>query len=80
MKTEARFIFTSDSPETLSDIYQSLMPETNESISDRSVVSLFLEEEGMVLEIQSSDVISLRSALNTWLRLVQTAYDVAAIS
>ena len=80
MKTEARFLFTSDSPETLSDIYQSLMPETNESISDRSVVSLFLEEEGMVLEIQSSDVISLRSALNTWLRLVQTAYDVAAIS
>ena len=79
MKTEARFIFTSDSPETLSDIYQSLMPETNESISDRSVVSLFLEEEGMVLEIQSSDVISLRSALNTWLRLVQTAYDVASI-
>jgi KEOPS complex subunit Pcc1 len=80
MKAQARFSFTSETPELISDIYQSLMPETNESISDRSVVSLTLEKEGLVLEIQSSDIISLRSALNTWLRLIQTAHDVASVS
>ncbi|MBZ3934995.1 KEOPS complex subunit Pcc1 [Methanimicrococcus blatticola] len=80
MKAQARFSITTKTPELLSDIYQSLLPETNESISDRSVISLSLEKEGLVLEIQSSDIISLRSALNTWLRLIQTAYDVASAS
>lgn len=80
MKAQARFSIQADTPELLSDIYQSLRPETEESISDRSVISLSLEEEELVLEIQSSDIISLRSALNTWLRLIQTAYDVASAS
>ena len=80
MKTEARFLFQSENADLISDIYQSLLPETNESISDRSVISLTLSEGGILLEIQSSDVISLRSALNTWLRLIQTAYDVASVS
>ncbi len=80
MKAQARFSIATDTPELLSDIYQSLLPETEESISDRSAVSLSLEKEGLVLEIQSNDVISLRSALNTWLRLIQTAYDVASAS
>ncbi|WNY23225.1 hypothetical protein MmiHf6_05300 [Methanimicrococcus hongohii] len=78
MKAQARFSLTSETPELISDIYQSLLPETNESISDRSAVSLFLKEGGLVLEIQSNDIISLRSALNTWMRLIQTAYDVAS--
>jgi Uncharacterized protein conserved in archaea len=80
MKTEARFLFQSENSDLISDIYQSLLPETNESISDRSVISLSMKDGGMLLEIQSSDVISLRSALNTWLRLIQTAYDVASAS
>ncbi|MDV0444508.1 hypothetical protein MmiAt1_00340 [Methanimicrococcus sp. At1] len=80
MKAQARFSLTSETQELISDIYQSLLPETDESISDRSVVSLSLEKEGLVLDIQSSDIISLRSALNTWLRLIQTAYDAASAS
>ncbi|MDR2943539.1 MAG: hypothetical protein LBU81_00355 [Methanosarcinales archaeon] len=80
MKAQARFSIMSETPELLFDIYQSLLPETRESISDRSVISLSLEKEGLVLEIQSNDIISLRSALNTWLRLIQTAHDVASAS
>ncbi|WNY28283.1 hypothetical protein MmiEs2_04670 [Methanimicrococcus stummii] len=78
MKALARFSFASETPELISDIYQSLLPETNESISDRSAISLIMENDGLILEIQSSDIISLRSALNTWLRLIQTAYDAAS--
>ena len=77
MKAEAAFTFTS-SPKLISDIYKSLLPETNESISDRSVISLSLENDSLLLKIVSSDVISLRSAVNTWLRLIQTAYDAAS--
>ncbi|MCL2142419.1 MAG: hypothetical protein FWH46_06075 [Methanimicrococcus sp.] len=79
MKAEASFLFESDKKELIEDIYQSLFPETDESISDRSVISLKLEENGLVLKIVSNDIISLRSALNTWLRLIQTAYDVSVV-
>jgi len=82
MKAEADFAFRS-SPKLISDIYKSLLPETEESISDRSVISLSADslsvEEGVLyLKIVSNDIISLRSAVNTWLRLVQTAYDSAS--
>jgi len=76
MNANASFLFESETRELLFDIYQSLLPETHESISDRSVISLSLEDVGLVLKIESKDIISLRSAVNTWLRLVQTAYDV----
>jgi Uncharacterized protein conserved in archaea len=77
MKAEADFTFHS-SPKLISDIYKSLLPETEESISDRSVISLSAEEGVLYLKIVSNDIISLRSAVNTWLRLVQTAYDAAS--
>ncbi|MCL2550003.1 MAG: hypothetical protein FWE78_03595 [Methanimicrococcus sp.] len=77
MKAEADFTFKAV-PELIADIYKSLLPETNESISDRSVISLTVENDALVLKIVSNDIISLRSALNTWLRLIQTAYDTAS--
>ena len=77
MKAEADFVFRS-SPKLISDIYKSLLPETEESISDRSVISLSSEDGALFLKIVSNDIISLRSAVNTWLRLVQTAYDAAS--
>ena len=77
MKAEADFVFRS-SPKLISDIYKSLLPETEESISDRSVISLSAAEGVLYLKIVSNDIISLRSAVNTWLRLVQTAYDAAS--
>ena len=77
MKAEADFVFRS-SPKLISDIYKSLLPETEESISDRSVISLSAEDGALFLKIVSNDIISLRSAVNTWLRLVQTAYDAAS--
>ena len=77
MKAEADFVFRS-SPQLISDIYKSLLPETEESISDRSVISLSSEDGALFLKIVSNDIISLRSAVNTWLRLVQTAYDAAS--
>ncbi|WNY26886.1 KEOPS complex subunit Pcc1 [Methanolapillus ohkumae] len=80
MKAEAEFFFESENKELMREIYASLLPEAGDPISDRSVIFMNLDEAGrLILNIQSSDVISLRSALNTWLRLIQTAYDVSAI-
>ena len=80
MNANASFLLESDTRDLLFDIYQSLLPETHDSISDRSVISLSLDDAGLLLKIKSKDIISLRSAVNTWLRLVQTAYDVASVS
>ncbi|WNY24638.1 KEOPS complex subunit Pcc1 [Methanolapillus millepedarum] len=80
MKAEAEFFFESDDLNLILEIYQSLLPEAGDPISDRSAISLKVDENRLVLNIQSDDVISLRSALNTWLRLIQTAFDVAVSS
>jgi len=77
MKAEADFAFKA-APGLVAGIYKSLLPETNESISDRSVISLTVENDALILKIVSNDIISLRSSLNTWLRLIQTAYDTAS--
>lgn len=79
MKAEAEFTFRA-APGLITDIYKSLLPETAESISDRSVISLSADTAAgsLFLKIISHDIISLRSALNTWIRLIQTAYDTAS--
>lgn len=71
-------------------IYTSLLPESEDPVSDRSVIRLFLvpsnspseRSEGvpdtLVLEIESCDITSMRSATNTWLRLIMTGSDVAS--
>lgn len=71
MKCCARFEFESEhSPE----IYQALLPEMNDELH-RSTVSLELAEGSIGLFIRGEDVVSLRAALNTWIRLVKIAFE-----
>ena len=64
-----------------SEVYSCLLPETNDPISDRSVIRLSLGADGvLVLHIESDDITSMRSATNTWLRLIMATSDVFAVS
>ncbi len=60
-------------------VYRSLLPELNESPSSRSTVSLNLHNGSLRLIISSDDTVMLRAGLNTWLRLIKTAYESALI-
>ena len=74
MKLFAEFIFETETAET---IYRALLPELDDNFSQRSVIGLSLEDANkLVLSVKAEDVVSLRSALNTWFRLIQIAQEV----
>lgn len=74
MKLFAEFTFETETAET---IYRALLPELDDNFSQRSVIGLSLEAANkLVLRVKAEDVVSLRSALNTWFRLIQIAQEV----
>ena len=78
MKLSAEFVFESGEAEK---IYMSVLPELNDAFSDRSLVGLSLEADGrLVLTVRAEDTVSMRSALNTWFRLIQIAQEVSELT
>ena len=56
------------------EICQSLRPELDDDLH-RSSVTLQAEEGIIRLEVRGEDTVSLRAALNTWIRLVRIAFE-----
>lgn len=78
MKLSAEFTFET---ETAEKIYQAVLPELNENFSERSKIGLTLEgTDCLVLTVKAEDAVSLRSALNTWFRLIQIAQEVLEVT
>jgi KEOPS complex subunit Pcc1 len=74
LKLFAEFIFETETAET---IYRALLPELEDSFSERSEIGLsFKDTNKLILSVKAEDVVSLRSALNTWFRLIQIAQEV----
>lgn len=71
MKGRADLVFELDNVE---EVYQALAPEAEEQIH-RSVICLDKCSEGIRLKIESEDLVSLRAALNTWIRLIKIAWE-----
>jgi len=59
-------------------IYKALMPELEDELH-RSRVEMQLREGSLALSVQGEDVVSLRAALNTWIRLVKIAFEMVNI-
>jgi len=72
METTAESVFETDRALL---IYRSLMPEIETTVTERSEISLQLLENRLTLKVTASDLTSLRSTMNTWLRLIQVAYE-----
>jgi len=78
LKLSAEFTFET---ETAEKIYQAVLPELNENFSERSKIGLILEGSNcLVLTVKADDAVSLRSALNTWFRLIQIAQEVLEVA
>lgn len=75
MKGCADLVFEMEDPEK---VYQALKPEAEDELH-RSHVNLILEENCLRLKIEGSDVVSLRAALNTWIRLIKIATEMVSI-
>ena len=75
MKGCAEFVFPS---EHAGVIYQSLLPELGDELH-RSNVFLGLEDGSIRLKIRGEDTVSLRAALNTWIRLFKIAFEMVSL-
>ncbi len=57
------------------DVYASLGPELQEIPSERSKVRLELAGDALRLSVVAEDLVSMRAAINTWLRLTRISED-----
>lgn len=74
MKFKAEFVFETNNA---CSIYEAILPELETPVSDRSIIEMSNTDSYLILIIGTEDVVSMRSALNTWLRLIQVAHEVA---
>ncbi|WP_406656858.1 KEOPS complex subunit Pcc1 [Methanolobus sp. ZRKC2] len=61
-------------------IYLSLKPEIETQVTDRSRIEFKVDGSYLYLTVEADDLVSMRSTLNTWLRLIQVAYEVAVLT
>ncbi len=59
-------------------IYQSLLPELGEEYQ-RSRSSLILEQDILILKVEANDIVSMRAALNGWLRLIKISCEMSTM-
>ncbi|MEA1984701.1 MAG: KEOPS complex subunit Pcc1 [Euryarchaeota archaeon] len=76
MKTVCETIFETDKA---ARIYRSIQPELERIVSDRSTIELTQNDHSLKLRICADDLVSMRSTLNTWLRLVKIAHEVSYV-
>ncbi len=70
--------FEFDLGSTAQVIYESLAPELGEEYQ-RTKTALELKDEVLVLRVETSDIISMRAALNGWLRLINISSEMSSI-
>ncbi len=59
-------------------VYESLVPELGKEYQ-RTKTTLELKDEVLVLNIEANDIISMRAALNGWLRLIKISSEMSSI-
>ncbi len=60
-------------------IYEALLPELDQDYQ-RTRTTLELKNEVMVLKIEANDTVSMRAALNGWLRLIKITYEMCSFT
>ncbi len=71
--------FEFDLGSTARIIYESLIPELDEEYQ-RTKTTLKLKDGLLVLNVEANDIISMRAALNGWLRLIKIASEMNSIA
>lgn len=60
-------------------IYESLLPELGEDYQ-RTRAALTLRDDVLILKVEADDTVSMRAALNGWLRLVKISCEMNSIA
>ncbi len=60
-------------------IYESLLPELGEDYQ-RTKTALKLKDDLIILKVEADDIVSMRAALNGWLRLIRISCEMNSIA
>ncbi len=60
-------------------IYEALLPELKEDYQ-RTKAILRLEDNLLLLSVEANDIVSMRAALNGWLRLIKISHEMCMIT
>jgi KEOPS complex subunit Pcc1 len=60
-------------------IYESLLPELGADYQ-RTKAALNLVDGMLILTVEANDIVSMRAALNGWLRLIKISCEISAIT
>jgi KEOPS complex subunit Pcc1 len=58
--------------------YESLLPELEEEYQ-RTRSSLRLEQDTLILNVEANDIVSMRAAVNGWLRLIKVSCEMTSM-
>lgn len=72
MEVQAEFNFDFDGDVQV--VYDSLLPELDES-HHRTLAHIEVIGCSLVLKVRSDDLVSMRAALNGWMRLIKIAFE-----
>ncbi len=59
-------------------IYEALLPELEEDYQ-RTKTALRLENDKLILNVEATDMVSMRAALNGWLRLIKITHEIITL-
>lgn len=59
-------------------IYEALLPELGQDYQ-RTKTTLEFEGETLFLKVEANDLVSMRAALNGWLRLMKITYEMCSM-
>jgi KEOPS complex subunit Pcc1 len=59
-------------------IYEALLPELAEDYQ-RTKTTLALKDNSLILNVEANDLVSMRAALNGWLRLIKITYEMCSL-
>ncbi|MEA3487817.1 MAG: KEOPS complex subunit Pcc1 [Euryarchaeota archaeon] len=80
MKIEAEFVLEDDE-ETVKTIYESIREEREDRVEDkrRSYVDLAIGANRLCVYIRGEDIVRVRAAANSWLRLLKVAEEMVEV-
>ncbi|VVB53174.1 KEOPS complex subunit Pcc1 [uncultured archaeon] len=76
MQVLAEFEFNAGNAASI--IYEALLPELDQDYQ-RTRTSLMLDGDTLVLKVEANDTVSMRAALNGWLRLIKITYEMCSL-
>ena len=77
MQVLAEFEFNAGNAASI--IYEALLPELDQDYQ-RTRTSLVLKGDAIVLKVEANDTVSMRAALNGWLRLIKITYEMCTLT